>query len=175
MAKIENYIPFLFEWEGIVYEDETTGTDQPTKFGIIVDDLKSVKLDENHDGVINKLDVKALTKEDAIEVIRKLYWNVFKADTILSQSVAEAIVDFAFNCGNTTVAKKIQNFVNVDVDGIVGKNTIFYVNQHDPHPFFDAIQKMRKEHYYTIVQAKPSNAKYLNGWLNRVNALKFKS
>ena len=59
------------------------------------------------------------------------------------------------------------------VDNKMGINTINAINKLDSHQLFDAYQKNRIDYYTQRVNTLPSQKVFLNGWLNRVNSIKF--
>ena len=59
------------------------------------------------------------------------------------------------------------------IDGIVGPKTIEAVNSRDPKELFEAIKAERIAYIDRIIQARPANKKFRNGWLNRINDLKY--
>jgi len=176
MANFEKYLPFLIQWEGSAYENVPGDAGGPTKYGITLQDWKTYGYDKNHDGLINAEDVKLISLEDAKPLIKGEYWDVLKADDIKSQSVAEAIVDFGYNAGRSNVARKVQKILNISKpDGIFGPITIAKINQTDSKTLFESIKQVRTQYYLDIVNDKPSQQKFLKGWLNRVNSLGFVS
>jgi len=50
---------------------------------------------------------------------------------------------------------------------------LFVVNSNDAQKVFDKIWIARKEFYEGIVRREPSQAKFLKGWMNRLNEFKF--
>ena len=83
-------------------------------------------------------------------------------------------VDWAYDAGVGTVAKKIQNIVGTKPDGIVGSGTLKLINTKDHKELFEQIKAARILFYKKLVEKKPSNEKFLKGWLNRTEAIKYK-
>lgn len=174
MGSFKSYLPKEFKAEGTVFENDPTDSGGATRFGLTENDLHEYGLDSNSDGLIDYKDVMALTPETAANVLKKLYWDYFKADDINNQSVAEFFSDGALNQGRILIAKYVQAALGVKVDGFVGDKTIAAINNHPNIRFvFDLIYQQRKRRYYDIVKAKPSQKKYLKGWLNRLNLITF--
>ena len=60
-------------------------------------------------------------------------------------------------------------------DGIVGAKTIAAINNYkNQEQLFNKLWAKRKAHFEGIVSANPSQKVFLKGWLNRLNAFKFK-
>jgi len=174
MADLKLYIPKLWEFEGTVYENDPVDHGGATKFGVIVDDLKNLNIDENHDGIIDWKDIRDLTESDAQSIVKKEYWDVVKADQIINQSVAEMLADFGFNCGIKYAAKKIQKILGLTVDGNVGPKTIQAINSANQQDLFNKLVAIRKQHYKDIVSNNPTQNRFMKGWMNRVDYFKFK-
>lgn len=169
MADFNLYFPKLMDYEGTSYENDPLDSGGCTKMGLTLDDIVEANLDLNNDNKFTCDDVKLLTLEKANFIFKKLYWNFFKADLINNQSLAELIVDGGINQGRLLTAKYAQNAANVTPDGIVGNNTLHALNTGNQQLIFDKIFAYRKQRYFNIVAANPSQKRFLNGWLIRLN------
>lgn len=175
MANFSNYFPSIISSEGAAFEVVPGDSGGCTKYGIIADDLHEFNVDIDKDGKIDCADVKSLTQTDAFSILKKLYWDFFKADTIINQSVAEYIVDGAFNQGRVLIAKYVQQILGVTVDGQFGPKTIQTLNAADQQKIFSALKDKRIARYNAIVESKPNQLKFLKGWIRRANSITFKS
>ena len=175
MANFDIYFPIENELEGVKFENVPGDSGGATKFGEVVNDLKKYGLDENGDGVIDWKDVRDLTVVDAAKVLKKIYWDIFDADNIQNQSLAMFIVDGALNQGIPTIVRFCQQILLLHVDGIIGKDTREAIHSSDPENLFNQLFSLRNKKYHGIVSANPSQQKFLNGWMNRLNAIKFQS
>lgn len=119
-------------------------------------------------------DLKNLSYEDWLSILKKMYWDRWHADDIKSQSVAEVLVDWVWASGKWGVIIP-QRMLGVTDDGIVGVMTLDALNKKDPKDFFDALIQERISFVEDIVKKTPSQKKFLNGWKNRINDLKFES
>lgn len=175
MADFKLYLPKEFKAEGTVFENDPDDTGGATKYGITLDDVHEYGLDANTDGKIDWADVRDMTVDDAAKVLKKLYWDYFKADTINNQSVAEFFVDGGLNMGRILIGKYVQSSLGVTVDGMIGDKTVAAINNHpNIQSTFQQVYDKRKKRYYDIVAAKPSQNKFINGWMNRLNLISFK-
>ena len=170
MAAFESLFPHILKSEGVVFENDPVDTAGATKFGLITDDLKVYYKDQSK----NWEDVKALTQDEAYKIYKKLYWDAFKADEIKNDSLAHFIVDGAINQGKGTITKYIQQVCGINDDGIFGSGSLAAVNAHDPKALFDGIKQKRHDKYHRIVEKNPSQAKFIKGWMNRLNSIAFK-
>ena len=117
--------------------------------------------------------LKGLTDEQFTDILKTMYWDVCKADGIVSQSVANAIVDWAWHSGTATAVKEIQNVLGVKADGIIGDITLAVINSLSPLPLFGQIRQARMAYINRICKARPTNEKFRKGWVNRINDMYF--
>lgn len=108
------------------------------------------------------------------DILKSMYWDRWKADRIVSQSVAEILVDWVWASGKYGITRP-QRILGVTADGIVGDRTVAAVNARTAAQFFNNIKADRIRYCNEIVTRKPSQSKWLKGWLNRINDIKFKS
>lgn len=116
-------------------------------------------------------DLKKIDNSVVAEIYKKRYWDKWKAADIMSQKVANILVDWYINSGTIGI-KKAQIAIGTLADGIVGKMTIAAVNAANPDDLFAKLYNARVEHYNGIVRRNPSQRKFLKGWLNRLNTIK---
>ena len=128
MAQFNQWWEKLKKSEGTVFENHPNDTAGATRFGIITDDLKEVKLDQNKDGIIDWKDVRDLDEQSALKVTKQLYWDKLSGDSITNQSVAEFIIDGSFNMGRGLIVKYIQEILELTIDGKFGPKTLAAVN-----------------------------------------------
>ena len=117
-------------------------------------------------------ELKNISDVEWTDILKTLYWDKWKADEILNQSVANILADFFFNSGNWGI-KIPQELLNVTVDGIVGKGTINRLNTINQKEFFYAVKNARTDFFNGIVARNPSQKVFLNGWMNRINSFTF--
>ena len=117
--------------------------------------------------------MKTLTEQTAIDIFEVNFWKKIKGDHIQSQEVANIFLDGAINHGSNKATKLMQETLNsigknVSVDGVVGPNTLNAINHSDAALLHNQYKDRREQFYYAIVSSRPSQQKYLNGWLNRL-------
>ena len=118
-------------------------------------------------------DLRLLTTDDVVNrVLKPHYWNRWRADEIRSQSVANILVDWVWGSGAHGV-KIPQRVLGVVQDGVVGPKTLAALNATDPRAFFDKIKAEREAFFRGIVARDSTQKRFLKGWLNRLNDLKF--
>lgn len=151
----EYYWPFLWNWEGTVYENDPDDPGGATKYGV---DQRS------HPSV----DIRSLTEEKAKEIYRKEYWKKIRGGE-LPEKIAVVVMDIAVNNGTGRAAKWLQELAGTKPDGVIGPITVAAsqkLNEVDLVSLLD-----RREDFYRAI-AKGRMAKFLKGWLNRNDALR---
>jgi lysozyme family protein len=99
------------------------------------------------------------------------YWPVVKGDQIKDQRVAGFLFDWYVNSG-TRAVRAVQLATGQHADGILGPKTLAAINAHDAAKLFDELKAMRTAFVQAIVANRPSQKKFLTGWLRRVNSFK---
>ncbi|RGV49017.1 peptidoglycan domain protein [Bacteroides intestinalis] len=170
MANVNKLAPFILKWEGGFVNDlDDLGGD--TNMGVTIGTYGAYCRKKGYPKpTVERL--KNLTKEEWTEILKTMYWDRWKADEIESQSVANILVDWVWASGVYGI-KIPQQFLGVDVDGIVGPKTIATLNSRDPRELFDRIKIARFDFIEDICQKRPANNKFKRGWMNRINNLTF--
>lgn len=169
MAKVSELVPHILKWEGGFVND-------PDDLGGATNKGVTFKTYKHYCKMTGKPvpsmgDLMRLSDEEFEDILKTLYWNACKADFIESQSVANAIVDWAWHSGTATAVKEVQNILGVKTDGIIGNITLAAINSKSPLPLFGAIQQARISYLERICNARPANQKFMRGWLRRVHDL----
>ena len=120
----------------------------------------------------NCKDLKEITQAEWDYIFKKGFWDRWKADDIKNQSIAELLVDWCWTSGVWGI-KFPQRVLGVKDDGIVGPKTLAAINDYeDQEELFNKLWNRRKKHFQDI--AKGGKAKFLGGWLNRLNDFKYR-
>ena len=171
MANVNKLVPLIFKWEGD-WSDNKNDKGGATNMGITLSTWKSQGYDKDGDGDIDINDLKLITKQDVVELLRKGYWNRWKADQIKNQSIANLLVDWVWNSGIHGI-KIPQRVLGVTVDGIVGIKTINTINKSNPEVLFNKLKQARREFFIKIAKNDKTQLVFLKGWLNRLDDFKF--
>lgn len=167
MADSKKLVPFILSWETDKYTNNKKDKGGPTKYGITLATWRRVGYDKNGDGILNEEDVKLLTKDDFHRVFKQNFWNACKADKIQDQSVANMLVDFAYNSGVKRAATYLQLTLGITADGIIGNKTLFAINKSNGKRLFERFKKTREDYLKSI--AKGEQKDFLDGWLRRLS------
>lgn len=140
-----------------------------TNMGITLATFRSV----NPLGNIN--DIKSLKKEQAIAIYTDLYWNKYHIDK-MPEAIQDVVFDTYVQHSPVTAGKIIQRALVASgkvivVDGEIGDNTLKAINSLDGDKLRASILLERKRYYENRVVTNPTQAQFLKGWLNRLEAL----
>lgn len=191
MADINKLYPIIKRFEGGFVNDPADAGGATNK-GVTLNTYKSYcKLKKKP--IPTVADLKMITDEIVIDILRVFYWNPCKADQINNQSIANLIVNSVWGSG-TGYIKKIQGVLCVTADGIVGPKTLSAINTADQRVLFTKLWNRRKKFFEDIVASsiaayekkigrkatedelmKHTNKRFIKGWLNRLNSFKFES
>jgi lysozyme family protein len=121
------------------------------------------------------LDIELLTREDAIAIYRKDYWDT-RWEGLASQNIANKLMDCVVNMGKKPGVKILQKALNTMgektvVDGVFGGQTLAAANRCDSQTLLTDMRAECCEFYRTLCEANPEKyAKYLQGWLRRARS-----
>lgn len=170
MANVEKLVPFILKWEGgFVNDPDDLGG--ATNRGVTLATYAQYCKKKGYPvPTVERL--KNLSEREWAEILKTMYWDRWKADKIVNQSVANILVDWVWASGVHGV-KRPQKILGVSIDGIVGNQTLAAVNAKDAKELFYAIKADRIGFIDEICKARPANEKYHRGWMNRINNLTF--
>ena len=171
MAEVNKLVPHILKWEG-GYVNDPDDLGGATNKGVC---FRTYKLYRSRRGLPQPTidDLKRLTDEEFTDILKAMYWDACKADQIVSQSVANAIVDWAWHSGTKTAVKEVQRVLGVKDDGVIGNISLSAINSWSPLPLFGKIKQARIAYIERICASRPANNKFRKGWYNRINALEY--
>lgn len=174
MADVSILAPFILSFEG-GFVNDPADRGGATNRGVTIATWKRVGYDKDGDGDIDTDDLRLITADDAVRrVLKPHYWDRWKADFILSQSVANIVVDWVWASGKHGITK-VQRLLGVKADGIVGPKTLQVLNARDPRRLFEDIKAERRKFIRAIIAADPRQKRFEAGWLRRLEAIQFES
>ena len=171
MANIESLAKKILKWEG-GFSDDPIDRGGATNMGVTIRTWRQVGYDKDGDQDIDVDDLCLLTREDATMVLKHFYWNRWRADEIQSQAIASILVDWVWCSGKWGIIIP-QRILGVEVDGIVGQDTLQAVNESGPKDLHRKIFDARLRFIRRIIIRDPSQKRFQRGWINRLNDFKF--
>lgn len=118
------------------------------------------------------LDIANLTREDAIAIYYRDFYSKYGYGRLNDEAVATKVFDMAVNMGPATAHRLLQEALvflgfPVDVDGILGPQTLMAVNRADPKRLLQVLRWRAAERYFHIAEHRPQMRAFLLGWLRR--------
>lgn len=162
--EIDKFITYIKSWEG-GYVNDPRDSGGATNKGITLTTFRSVY---GKDKTIE--DLKNLTDEQWWTVFKKYYWDRYKVDDIKDEWIQYLLVDWLWGSGKWAITK-VQKYLGLNPDGIVGPKTIAAINNKDPKELFQNLWKLRSDYLYSISKGK--NSVFLKGWLRRLNGIQY--
>lgn len=170
MASFYTYLPLLQQVEGGFQKNPNDKGNYNSK-GDLVGTNYGISA-RFYEGIIGRppteADMRAITKAQAQKIFLDYFWNAQKADQIVSQAIANTVIDHQVNAGDgVRLAQRVLNNhfrFNLSVDNQVGPNTLNALNSVDPGKFVTIYNEARADHYRRI-----GNATFLEGWLVRLS------
>lgn len=118
------------------------------------------------------LDIANLTREDAIAIYYRDWWQRYGYGRLQDDVVATKVFDMAVNMGPATAHRLLQEALvflsySIAVDGILGPQTIGAANKADPKRLLQVLRWLAAHYYYRIAAQRPQSQAFLIGWLRR--------
>ena len=117
---------------------------------------------------IGQKDVKFenMTSVQWFQIVRRLYWDHWEADKIVSQELAEQVVDFYFHSG-MSATRQIQKLLHVTPDGLIGPKTLEALKYANSHQLCSQIKRARLD-FLLKLSRKDKYGAFAYGWLRRL-------
>ena len=163
MNRFEKIFDYLLMVEG-GYSNDKYDAGGETKYGITEEDARKY----GYKGRMRDLQLGI-----AKDIYNKNYYHKNGLDTLKSDKIALSVCDFVVNAG-VWGAKKAQAALNelgfdLRVDGILGTKSLDALNEVDENKFLEKYHDLQRRYYRVLAANKPSQKKFLTGWLNRVD------
>lgn len=116
-----------------------------------------------HDGEMRSLLVEAVEP-----FYKDRYWNVCRCDELPS-GIDYVVFDLAVNAGPGRAIRFLQRSVGAVEDGVLGPKTMAAVASANPAQVLERFTEAKQAFYRGIVKREPSQQRFINGWLARVD------
>ncbi len=151
-----------------------------TKYGVTIHTMRRLGLDLDGDNAVTTADVRRLTRNQAVDIFVRHYFNEPRIDA-LPEVLHATVFDMYVNAGGNAV-KILQRLLRdmrleVAVDGVIGPQTIGAAREAAeaaPDHIADAYGIARRNYYYALADRRPASRKYARrrdggkgGWITR--------
>jgi lysozyme family protein len=113
----------------------------------------------------------ALQLPEAVDIGLKMFYDGPGIDQLDWNQVTASVLDMGWGAGPKQAVKLLQRMIGCADDGAVGPYTAHaYTDFLKNHGLEDSATMwgdVRNRYYDQIIQIRPTNAKYRNGWRNR--------
>ena len=151
-----------------------------TNFGVTIHTMRRLRLDLDDDGDVDAQDVKRLTKDQAVDIFVRHYFDKPRISE-LPATLHATVFDMFVNAGGNAI-KILQRLLRqmgfeLSVDGALGPQTIgaaVAAYERAPKHFADAYGIARRNYYFRVADRRPASRKYARtrkggkgGWIKR--------
>lgn len=183
MNIIDKYIKFIKKWEGGLSGDindsasahmcptPLKGKHYHTNMGVTYAVFKAEFGPGNDHRFLD------MNSQDWFRIFKKGYWDTMRADEFDSEEVAVFVTGMCWGSGKRQATKSLQQAiinsgVTVVKDGLLGSKTIAAANSINSCKLFTELTKERERFFKAIAKPGSKNAKFLKGWLRRLQDYK---
>lgn len=110
---------------------------------------------------------KAEALAQAVEVYTNSYCTPLRLAEVRDQRIANSLLGEAVNTGLKSAVKLLQAAVADTQHGSMDDETLRLVNASDPATLLGTYIALQIAYYRRIVALKPSQARFINGWIAR--------
>ena len=151
-----------------------------TNFGVTIHTMRRLGLDLDGNGIIDTADLRALTRERAVDIFIAQYYHR-TGIAHLPEVLRPSVFDMQVNAGANAV-RILQTLLRemghaVDVDGVIGPQTGAAAQaaaSAAPDHIADAYGIARRNYYLRLADARPASRKFARtrsgakgGWIRR--------
>ena len=177
-----NFIPIVektFKFEGGFQQYSTDSANYNSRGELIGTNrgISAIALEEYLGFPPSVADVMAITKELAIKIYKKLFWDKIRGDDLRDQDVADII--FATYIGNPTQSNKIVKKSlaiitrkELDIRNPYSDEIVKTINRADQKKLFYEIKEQKRLFLESLRYSKPE---YINGWMNKLNTFEYQN
>lgn len=179
MHSVESIAAEIVRREG-GFVDDPDDPGGATNYGVTIHTMRRLGLDLNGDGTVNTDDVRDLTRDDAVRIFIRHYFDSPKIN-LLPEPLQSSVFDMQVNAGNNAVKilqRLLDSFgLDLTADGAIGPVTAAAAKnalERAPDHLVDAYGIERRNYYYRLADQRPASRKYARrndggkgGWITR--------
>jgi lysozyme family protein len=143
------------------YVDNAADPGGPTNFGITLATLARAR-----GAAVTAADVRALRRDEATQIYRRLYWDAAGADA-LPAGIDLAVFDCAVHSGPRRAVLMLQEQLGVTTDGVCGPLTAGAARRCDALVLLGKLEASRR----TFLGRLPGAPVFIRGWRSRVTTV----
>jgi lysozyme family protein len=162
----ERSLPFVLRWEG-GFVDNPRDRGGRTNRGITQKVYDSWRQQQG----ASPRDVQLLEDAEMRAIYQAQYWLPPRCD-LLESALDLVQIDTAVNMGPGRAVQFLQSAMGCGVDGQFGPTTQKAIQECDLGATTAACCDAREQYYRALVARDPTQAIFLRGWMNRLNALR---
>jgi lysozyme family protein len=172
ITNFERALSYTLENEGGFINDPLD-RGGPTKWGITLATL--AKWRQRPSGLD---DIKNLTPAEMQDIYKAWYWAPLGCELIVDSTISTAMFDIGVVRGIFASAKCAQNVCRklganaLVVDGHIGPSSIIALNAMPKKEFIYSFTTYAETGFRATAEQRPSQRKFLNGWLARADRLR---
>ena len=163
MERIEKLKSFILSWEGGFVNDPRDPGGATNK-GVTLATFRSVF---GKDKTVK--DLKKITDSQWMTIFKTKFWDRYKADSIKDEWITYLLVDWLWTSGPGNAIERVQKFLGLKIDGIVGNVTINKINSYNGKELFTKLWHLREN----FIKTRAQYLIYGKGWLRRLNGIQY--
>lgn len=165
-ASFEHCLKFVLRWEG-GYVNDPADPGGATNKGV----TQRVYDAWRRQARLPTRTVKDITDDEVGALYESGYWRPPRCDA-LQGGLDLVQFDTAVNMGVKRAIRTLQGCLGCSIDGDFGPTTLRMATSCDVPGTLKRYCDAREDYYRRLVAARPALAKFLDGWLNRLNSLR---
>ena len=130
MERINKLKSFILSWEG-GFVNDLRDPGGATNKGVTLATFRSVF---GKDKTVK--DLKKITDSQWMTIFKTKFWDRYKADSIKDEWITYLLVDWLWTSGPGNAINRVQKFLGLKIDGIVGNVTINKINSYNGKELF---------------------------------------
>ena len=163
MDRIEKLKSFILSWEG-GFVNDLRDPGGATNKGVTLATFRSVF---DKDKTVK--DLKKITDSQWMTIFKTKFWDRYKADSIKDEWITYLLVDWLWTSGPGNAIERVQKFLGLKIDGIVGNVTINKINSYNGKELFIKLWHLREN----FIKTRAQYPIYGKGWLRRLNGIQY--